>query len=80
MRLGYHWVDRINAFMRMSYDGNNVLVELVPLGHKMSKGPELHICFWEGEEDIIDYIPCLKYVCKVKRSIQFMLNDQGERI
>jgi len=78
-RLGWRWSDRHGAFIRMSDAGpGQSLIELAPAdglpGTRCSGG--FHRCWWE-QPGILDMIPWLRPVRRVKRLVRVVVDDEG---
>jgi uncharacterized Zn finger protein len=85
-RLGYAPSEKHGAFIRLEMvDDASVNVTLIPLNHRVPDGrrKKLHVVWWESSESkqILDLIPALKNVRRVKKVISFDIDiDTGERI
>jgi len=87
-RLGYHISDKHQAFVRIcEIDDRTLNVTLAPLDqHVPSKNtPKIHYCWWEqkdkDEPSLLDLIPALQGVRKVKRLISFDIDKEtGRRV
>jgi len=88
-RLGYRISEKRGAFVRLADnpDGKTVNVTLVPRDRQVPRERGMskeHRCWWEspiGGEALLDMIPAIRNVKKVKRTISFDVDFQtGERI
>lgn len=85
-RLGYAPSHKHGAFIRLEIvDDKSVNVTLVPLNHQVpnSSRKKLHVVWWESQESkkVIDLIPALKNVRRVKKIVSFDIDiETGERI
>lgn len=81
-RLGWGKSERHGCFIRMS-DGPDLpggvrssIIELCPLNAIPSKKIGYHRCWWE-QEGILDMIPWLRGVTRIKKYIRVTVNDEG---
>lgn len=91
-RLIYKWSNRLGSFMRMSPLNFGTRIELEPYDtdfceskhSKKDKSP--HFIWWQDENEdydpdtMIDLIPCLRMVKRIKRRVVFDVDDNGEII
>lgn len=76
-RLGYGWSSRHGAFIRMSTSGSRNFVELCPGDRLPTKGAtKEYRCWWDTPE-ILDYLPWLRSVRRVKVPIRVEVDDAG---
>lgn len=82
-RLGYHVSDRLQAFVRIcDVTDTTFNITLVPLYDKVPNSKGNHRCWWECQnpDALFADMPALKHVKKVKRTISFDVDMNGERI
>lgn len=81
-RLGYSHYGRLKAWIRIEDSGTYINVTCVPFGEKVPNGKKVpHVCWWEGEEDLIAMMPALSNVKKINKTISFDIDrESGERI
>lgn len=78
-RLGYHWSERHGAFIRMATVGPRTFIELAPVSgvpNKSAAKVKEHRCWWE-EVGILDLIPWLRNVRRIKRYVAVEVDDNG---
>ena len=79
-RLRFYYVDRLDCFIRISSVGKNFLVELRPNNVALldGYGKQLYRDISDPEE-LISLSPVLSMIKSVKKPIDMILNEQGER-
>lgn len=80
-RLGWHWSNRHGAFIRISTpDDMRNVIELAPVDDiPTAKLKGDHRRWWDSPE-ILDMIPGLSMVNRVKKYIRFEVDEHGEAI
>jgi len=78
-RLGWRWSNRHGANIRMTTAGNLNIVELCPANevprHKSETGN--FRCWWD-QSDILDMLPWLQPIRKIKKYVRVLVNEEGE--
>lgn len=69
-RLGWHWSARHGGFIRLSVEGTKAVVQLHPNSLMPSRKGGDYVCWWE-DPGLLDCIPQLRRVVKVRRPIYF---------
>lgn len=79
-RLGFHWSERHGAFIRMSTAGERNIVELTPADAVPMKGVKSRDRYrvWWDDPAILDALPWLRNVRRIKRYVAVEVNDDGE--
>lgn len=78
-RLGFHWSEQHGAFIRMATAGERTFIELAPASgvpNKSAARLKDHRCWWE-EVGILDLIPWLRNVRRIKRYVAVEVDDNG---
>lgn len=77
-RLGWGLSRRHGCYIRMTDCGINTRVELCPIDDVPNKmGGKTHRCWWD-DPSILDMLPWLKPVKKIKQYVSLIINDSGE--
>lgn len=83
-RLGYHWSERHGAFVRMITDGIRNFIELAPVDAVPTKGIKFlrsrHHRRWWSDPAILDELPWLRNVRRIKRYVAVEVDDDGNII
>lgn len=78
-RLGYHWSERHGAFIRMVTVGSRMFVELAPASgvpNKSETKSKDYRC-WRDDDSILDRIPWLRNVRRIKRYVAVEVDERG---
>ncbi len=81
-RLGYHWSEKHQSFIRTSaLSLEAILIELCPAdGVPVVKTPcREHICWWDSPE-ILDMVPALREIKGVAKHTTFVVDNDGNEI
>lgn len=76
-RTGFRWSARHGSFIRITTSGRRNFIELCPANELPSScKKQQYRCWWE-EPGLIDMIPWLRQVRKIKRYVQYEIDDNG---
>lgn len=82
LRLGYAFSSRLSAWVRISdFSHDRYLVELVPSTQILPSRPAGANVYRDIKgcaDDILDHIPLMKRVVRVKKQLSFVVNNDGE--
>lgn len=83
-RLGFRWMDRWQAFIRIDAQGPPWRIDLYPAGLLPSRkiGSGEHRAFWDGgvkrAEEILMMSPKVAAIKRVKQPVTLFLDDDGQ--
>jgi hypothetical protein len=77
-RLGYAWSNRHGAFIRIATDGPKNIIELAPASGVPKKTAVKEYRVWWEQPQMLDMIPWLRGVRRIKKPVRVEVDDNGE--